>query len=586
MPKKGDNRTSVGTATAQIRTSVFQFFSDSCTHGQKFMYIWWVQNPEKYGSQFWKFHPSISSLLHINKQLCKHLALEHAHRMSYFFDAIFRVASLETYFGHFGYVRLTTRWGQLTSDAKLKMGAASDPCRAKFFSMICVSFIRLSSSSHSVVLLRCSSFSCVMTPPPGNDDLSLRPTGRARGQPNFRADEDVMLASSYVIVSTNAAVGTDQNASTFWEKIRVAFVQSGGAHGRNACSLQNRYNKVLQAEVNKYLGIFMSTLREYHSGWVLADYVNDAKRKFLVKTGKPFRHELVYDVLKKSLPKFQINKTQIDARVQRALFFCDNDVGNAAPVEEEQNGDEDAVVLAHVVPEAADVIGGMCTPRPNIGKKKAKALEHNRKQQLKKPKIEAASKNDDVITRRSNALESLVAAAKHKNDLVEQQLMFQHFMRNPDSAESAEYFTAMSKKYKDVYTAAIVKHEKVKEECALVVVSVDSAESITTPTTRESITLDDSDDEEEDEHFDRLGRWVPARLERDVALYNILAACAQPVIDFKKLLAGKSDFSEDDSDSNQSPPATLPSTQKLMAALQNADDVVEEDDTQMTTLAT
>ncbi|KAI2490250.1 No apical meristem-associated C-terminal domain [Fragilaria crotonensis] len=159
-------------------------------------------------------------------------------------------------------------------------------------------------------------------PPAGNDDELLlsslkQQIGRAKGQPNFRGDEDVMLASAYVVVTTNAAIGTDQNGAMFWEKIRVSFLlQRGGYAGRNACSLQNPFNKVLPMEVNKYIGLLMSVLHEYHSGWVLDDYVNDAKRKFLVKFGKGFKHEMVYNVLKKSgLHKYEINMATIDSRV-------------------------------------------------------------------------------------------------------------------------------------------------------------------------------------------------------------------------------------------------------------------------------
>ena len=90
--------------------------------------------------------------------------------------------------------------------------------------------------------------------------------GCAKGQPNFRGDEDVMLALAYVIVMTSAAIGMDQNGATFWEKIRENFVQLGGNAGGNACSLlQNQFNKVLQMEVNKYIGMLMSILHEYHS---------------------------------------------------------------------------------------------------------------------------------------------------------------------------------------------------------------------------------------------------------------------------------------------------------------------------------
>ena len=33
--------------------------------------------------------------------------------------------------------------------------------------------------------------------------------GRDRGMPNFKADEDMFLALAYVVVTTDAAVGTD-----------------------------------------------------------------------------------------------------------------------------------------------------------------------------------------------------------------------------------------------------------------------------------------------------------------------------------------------------------------------------------------
>lgn len=56
-----------------------------------------------------------------------------------------------------------------------------------------------------------------------------------------------------------------------------------------------------------------------HSGWVLDDYVNDAKRKFM-KFGKGFKHEMVYIVLKKSFPKYEFNMSAIDSWVRRALF--------------------------------------------------------------------------------------------------------------------------------------------------------------------------------------------------------------------------------------------------------------------------
>ena len=105
---------------------------------------------------------------------------------------------------------------------------------------------------------------------------------------NFTASEDVMLASAYVAVMTDAAKGTDQDGNTFWERIKEGFISRGGLKERTRTSLKNRFNKVLQAEVNKYIGILHGVFREYKSGWSMPDYVTEAKGKFQRLTGKNF----------------------------------------------------------------------------------------------------------------------------------------------------------------------------------------------------------------------------------------------------------------------------------------------------------
>jgi hypothetical protein len=189
-----------------------------------------------------------------------------------------------------------------------------------------------------------------MNPPVDDGELAAASVqqvlgpGRAKGMPNFRAEEDVMLATAYVSVTTNAAIGTDQNGATFWDKIRVSFVHRGDNRGRTTGSLQNRFNKTLQMEVNKYIGMLTSSLREYHSGWALEDYVHDAKRKFIAKFDKPpFKHETVYNTLKRSLTKFAINMDSVHPRVKRTILFCEND--NALAVADDGNADNSGVLL-------------------------------------------------------------------------------------------------------------------------------------------------------------------------------------------------------------------------------------------------
>ena len=53
---------------------------------------------------------------------------------------------------------------------------------------------------------------------------------------NFKAAEDIMLASAYGTVTLNAAIGTDQDGATFWAKIRENFVRRGGLETRSAIS--------------------------------------------------------------------------------------------------------------------------------------------------------------------------------------------------------------------------------------------------------------------------------------------------------------------------------------------------------------
>jgi hypothetical protein len=218
---------------------------------------------------------------------------------------------------------------------------------------------------------------------------------------NFKALEDCMLALAYAFVTTNAAIVTDQDGNTFWTKIRDNFIRRGGLATRTMVSLKNRFNKVLQAEVNKYIGNLKTVFSEHHSGWSMEDYVAKAKNLFLVKNGKYFKHEQVYIILKEKLPKYEIPLANIDSRVARALFLLDSDdiaheemarATPSEPSEMEEAVPEDDDVGIIVASESGDTAesGGTAEtvasvlanseemdvgiPRPTIGKKKAKLL--------------------------------------------------------------------------------------------------------------------------------------------------------------------------------------------------------------------
>jgi hypothetical protein len=88
--------------------------------------------------------------------------------------------------------------------------------------------------------------------------------------------------------------------------------------------LKNLFNKVLQAEVNKYVGYLHSALCEFHCAWSMIDNTTKTKTEFQITQGKLFKHDIVYDILKRSLPKFEISIKTIYPKVARALALLDN----------------------------------------------------------------------------------------------------------------------------------------------------------------------------------------------------------------------------------------------------------------------
>jgi hypothetical protein len=301
---------------------------------------------------------------------------------------------------------------------------------------------------------------------------------------NFKGSEDVLLASAYASVTMDASIGTDQDGNTFWSKIRDHFVRHGGLAARSIVSIKNRFNKVLQAEVNKYLGNLHTVLREYHSGWGIADYVRKAKTLFLTKNGKQFKHEQVFDVLRNKLPKYEINLASIDSRTARALFLLDSDASmNASRNEEESRtsectgtgagedvvvGEDISLLGPTVSEEDTDVAGrgglqsndaavlrtgirarsndedfdiGMA--RPLIGKKKAKLLIHTAAAEKNKKATPMNAVAVAIIVEKKNtndALKRLAEAAEAKNLLADDQIMLQVCLANMHTPQARAYF--------------------------------------------------------------------------------------------------------------------------------------------------
>jgi hypothetical protein len=215
-------------------------------------------------------------------------------------------------------------------------------------------------------------------------------------------------------------------------------------------TLKNRFNKVLQAEVYKYIGNLHTAFREFRSGWSMADYVAKAKSLFLTKNGKQFKHEQVYLTLQKTMPKFEIVLANIDSLVARAFVSLiatskptkENDVTIAAIESSEEGrtaGTPPSVVIAH------DVEVGIA--RPTIGKKKAKVIQQTA--------ASAAKKNNSVApTMTAAAAAALIAEKKETNECLkriaataEAKNLLIMFSASPGTQQARAYFERMCSRF-------------------------------------------------------------------------------------------------------------------------------------------
>jgi hypothetical protein len=180
---------------------------------------------------------------------------------------------------------------------------------------------------------------------------------------------------------------------------------------------------VLQAKVNKYIGYLHSALLEFHNGWSMIDFTMKAKTEFQIKQGKLFKHEIVYDILKRTLPYFEILIETIHPKMARSLALLDTDderalerdaicvaakfpVANTALLNSVDSNNSN-VLLDEDIEEAEPLLADAdapraansgfrfpvldlaitATPRPSIGKKKAKFIEQQAVSAKKKMKV-------------------------------------------------------------------------------------------------------------------------------------------------------------------------------------------------------
>ena len=91
---------------------------------------------------------------------------------------------------------------------------------------------------------------------------------------NFTSEEDLMLVSSWLNVSMDAIIGTDQKHQTYWERVHAYFEENREfSSNRNANSLMHRWS-VIQLAVSKFQGYFNQIEARNQSGITEQDKVN------------------------------------------------------------------------------------------------------------------------------------------------------------------------------------------------------------------------------------------------------------------------------------------------------------------------
>src|SRR4051812_47305988 len=116
--------------------------------------------------------------------------------------------------------------------------------------------------------------------------MSLTPSkkGKAPGAKNFIIGEDINLTKAYRVVSSDAAVGVDQDADTYYNRIAEEFAKLMGEsiiQERSAPALKGRWLNVVQKALLKFVSCLNTLLSEYHSGWNMEDYITQAKQFYL-----------------------------------------------------------------------------------------------------------------------------------------------------------------------------------------------------------------------------------------------------------------------------------------------------------------
>ncbi|EHS63351.1 uncharacterized protein PGTG_21529 [Puccinia graminis f. sp. tritici CRL 75-36-700-3] len=213
---------------------------------------------------------------------------------------------------------------------------------------------------------------------------------------SYTEAEDVQLCRSWIVISEDPLIGTNQDGATFWKRVHLSFSKELPEARRTPGSLKAHWG-ALQKVISKFRGFVNQVEQHEESGASAEDCLNRALELFSKDQGSSFKHLRCFNILVK-VPKWSTytdensKKNRSSTQKKRA-----RSPSSDAPASSVLNPDD--------VTDAEDNSTDTSSlPRP-IGNKKAKFLH------------QLASKEEAWKEMIARAHESVANETKRQNDI-------------------------------------------------------------------------------------------------------------------------------------------------------------------------
>ncbi|XP_026437182.1 uncharacterized protein LOC113335297 [Papaver somniferum] len=122
---------------------------------------------------------------------------------------------------------------------------------------------------------------------------------------HFSTTEEEALIYGWVIASNNPIHGKDKKGAIFWSNIIEEYNKRKGPDGnvRDKKALQTKCNTI-RTDVRKYISFVRPYFRNKPTGMTEADYYHRGKQNYEASTGKLWKYDSVFHILKTYQPDY------------------------------------------------------------------------------------------------------------------------------------------------------------------------------------------------------------------------------------------------------------------------------------------